>query len=101
MERKPLLTSGGYLGDTLLDILDHFEKKQIAFSGDYYLFEPVKEICDEAKKISGRFNVHYCNLCAGNENCYAKAGDVKVDLIMDYGIEKIKRSDLDNDGVCI
>lgn len=75
---ETIVDLGGYLGDTLLDILDYFEKKQITFSGDYYLFEPVKEICDEAKKISTRSNIHYCNLCAGNENCYAKAGDGNI-----------------------
>lgn len=59
---------GGYIGDTLLDFLEYFKERYIEFTGEYYLFEPIEELCHEASLVSSCSNIHYCNLCAGEEN---------------------------------
>lgn len=66
-DKECIVDLGGYVGDTLFDFQKYFVEKNIEY--EYWLLEPSKENCDQARIVAGdSTNIHIVNCCAGNEN---------------------------------
>lgn len=92
-EDEVIIDLGGYVGDTLFDFMEYFQDRD--FKGEYYLFEPIKELCQEASLLTSCPNVHYCDLCAGEENNVVIAED--SNLFGEYSsVNKMVKADRSN-----
>lgn len=89
---------GGYIGDTLYEFASYFAKNNIAY--EYHLFEPSKRNYATAIELFDADNVHFYNLCIGNENKLVslgcESGSVTTIDIDDSGVDKIEMVKLDD-----
>lgn len=68
-DNEIIVDAGGYVGDTLYNFKRFFENKKVE-NYEYYLFEPVSELLEQAKLVAQDERVHYC-MC-GLSNCNTK-----------------------------